>query len=72
VVVTVAVVMAVIMVMWVIIAGKTALTGRNRTDSTPGLPVVAAAILPVAHLDEVVRNHHAELRGERGVVGGPV
>jgi hypothetical protein len=70
-VVAVAVLMVVAVLMWVAIVG-TALTGRERRHSTAGLSVVAAAILPVAQLDEVVREHHAKLRAYRSVEGRPV
>jgi hypothetical protein len=69
----VAVVMViVVMVMRVIVRRWAALTGRLGRHSTTGLTVVAAAVLPLSQLDEIVRHHHSQLRCERRIVGGPV
>ena len=67
-----AVVIVIVMVMGVIARRGTALTGRLGRHSTAGLTVVAAAILPFPQLDEIVGHNHAQLRGERRVIGGPI
>jgi hypothetical protein len=71
-IVFVAVIVAMVIVMRVIARRGTALTGRLRRHSTAGLTVVAAAVLSLANLDEVVREHHSQLRRERRIVRGPV
>ena len=63
-VVVVAVMVVMVMVGTGVLAGRPALTGRRCRHSTTGLTVVSAAILPLAQLDQVVRNRHAQLRGE--------
>jgi hypothetical protein len=40
---------------WVVMAFRSVLTGRRGRHSTAGLPVVAAAVLPVTNLKPVVR-----------------
>jgi hypothetical protein len=54
----VVVTVVVVMVMRVITGRGSALTGRRGRHSAAGLAVVATAILSVAHLDEIVRDHH--------------
>ena len=54
----VVVTVVVVMVMRVITGRGSALTGRLGRHSTAGLAVVATAILSVADLDEIVRDHH--------------
>jgi hypothetical protein len=66
------IVIVIVIVIVVVMVTKVALTGRIRSRSAAGLTVVAAAILPFAYLDEVVRKHHAKLRAEWRVVRGPV
>jgi hypothetical protein len=56
----------------VVMPGRSALTGRRGGHSTAGLPVVSAAVLPLADLDPVVGDRHTDLRGQRCVVDFPV
>lgn len=53
-----------VMIVMVIIGCGTALTGRVRRHSAAGLTVVAAAALPLTDLDQVVGQHHPQLRGK--------
>src|SRR5215470_3128557 len=59
-------------VMPMVFAGRSALTGRLGRHSTPGLAVVAAASLTLAQFDEGVGHSHPQFRREGRVVGGPV
>jgi hypothetical protein len=68
----VVIVVIVVMVMRVIARRWAALTGRLGCHSTAGLTVVAAAVLPLSQLDEIVRHDHSQLRRERRIVGRPV
>jgi hypothetical protein len=72
VVVVMIVMIMIVMIVMVIIGGGTALTGRVRRHSAAGLTVVAAAVLPLANLDQVVRHDHPQLRGKWRVVRAPV
>jgi hypothetical protein len=66
------VIVPLIVVVWMISGGESALTGRIGRHSTAGLAVVAAASLVAAQLEEGVRRSQPQLGGEGGVVGGPV
>jgi hypothetical protein len=70
--VVVVVVRVVVVMVVVVVVVRVAFTRRRGTHSTAGLAVVAATVLPGAELGEVVREHEAQLGGERCVVGLPV
>jgi hypothetical protein len=55
-----------------IVLSGSALTGRLAPHSTAGLAVMAAALLTVANLEEVVGYDHPKLGAEGRLIGRPV
>lgn len=58
--------------MVVLVAVGLARTGRRGLHSTAGLAVIPAAVLAISDLGQAVLDGHAQLRGERCVVGDPI